>query len=322
MSFTPYPINEDDLGSNSSFLAPSQRSVKTYVDTKISDTSGYLETRIGNVSGYSKAYTDEQISNISGSESVFNSDITVVLNGGKTFGRYANGDTIPASGLTASQVIELAIVELIDPTVSLNSSPTTILLGQSGISNELTFSYTINNPGATLDTAPLEWKRANEGTWNTLASNPGSPYTHNDTNTPSNSNAYNYRYVVTDSEGSSATATRDVIFRYGNYFGYSTNTSLTTVAQIEALGNQTLSDSRSRTVNNVTAGSGEYTYYAYKSTAGDLTNIILDGASPILSSFTKQSDVSGLNQNGASVTYRVYRSNATQAFTNNTLAFS
>jgi hypothetical protein len=259
-----------------------------------------------------------------GSEFTFPSNLEVILNPGKTFGKYQNGDTIEAAGLTTSQVIELAITEKINPSVNLSVSPISILLGQTNISNQLTFSRVINNPGATITSVSLEFKRNNESTWNILSTNINlsSPFTHTFTNTSSNSNAINYRYIVTDSLNSTATGTANVSFLHGNYFGYSSATSLTTVAQIEALGNQVLSDSRSRTVNGVTAGPNLYTYYAYRAGAGDLTSIIQDGAAPVLGAFTKQNDIAGTNLNGASVTYRVYRSNATQAFTNNTLAFS
>jgi len=252
----------------------------------------------------------------------FTGDLSVTLANGKTFGKYQNGQTIPASGKTTSEVIRLAIIEAINPTVNLSVSPSSMLLGQTSVSNQLTFSFTLNNPGASLTSAILQWKRDNEVNWTTLATNPTSPFTHTHTNTVGNSNAYNYRYVVTDSIGSTATATVNVSFLHGNYFGYNAATSLATIAQIEALGNQVLSDSRSRTVNGVTAGAGLYTYYAYRAGAGDLTSIIQDGAAPVLGAFTKQNDIVGTNLNGASVTYRVYRSNATQAFTNNNLAFS
>jgi hypothetical protein len=252
----------------------------------------------------------------------FTGDLSVTLANGKTFGKYQNGQTIPASGKTTSEVIRLAIIEAINPTVNLSVSPSSMLLGQTSVSNQLTFSFTLNNPGASLTSAVLQWKRNNEVDWTTLATNPTSPFTHTHTNTVGNSNAYNYRYVVTDSIGSTATANVNVSFLHGNYFGYNAATSLATIAQIEALDNQVLSDSRSRTVNGVTAGAGLYTYYAYRAGAGDLTSIIQDGAAPVLGAFTKQNDIDGTNLNGASVTYRVYRSNATQAFTNNNLAFS
>jgi hypothetical protein len=82
-----------------------------------------------------------------------------------------------------------------------------------------------------------------------------------------------------------------------------------------------LSDSKVRTITSVTAPINNYTYYCYNASAGDLTTVIQDGASSILGAFTKLPDVIGINNSGASVTYRVYRSNAPQAFTNNTLEF-
>jgi len=258
-----------------------------------------------------------------GSEFTFPSNLTVSLTPGKTFGRYQNGDTIEAVGLTTSQVIQLAITEKINPTVNLSLTPTQVLLGQTNISNTLNRSYTINNAGASISSASLEWNRGNDSSWTVLnTSTAQTSFTHPFTNTSSNSNSINYQYRVVDSQNTTGIATANVSFLYGNYFGYNAATSLTTVNQIESLGNLFLSDSRSRTINNVTAGAGLYLYYAYKSEAGDLTSIIQDGAAPVLGAFTKQSDVPGTNLNGVSVTYRVYRSNATQAFTNNSLAFS
>ena len=91
---------------------------------------------------------------------------------------------------------------------------------------------------------------------------------------------------------------------------------------ILSFGNSSLTNNKNRTINGVTASGGKYTYYAYASSAGDLTSIIQDGAAPVLGAFTKLTDISGTNSFGASVTYRVYKSNATDAFTNNSLAFS
>ncbi len=110
-------------------------------------------------------------------------------------------------------------------------------------------------------------------------------------------------------------------FQNRSYFGYSTNTTLTGI-QIVALGNNQFQTSRNRTVNNVTATLGNFTYYAYPASFNALTNIILDGAAPVLGAFTRLSDVVVTNLAGQNVNYIVYRSNATDAFTNNTLAFS
>jgi hypothetical protein len=253
----------------------------------------------------------------------FSGDLVVTLSNNKTFGKFQNGASIPASGLTTSEVIRLAIVEQINPTVSLTVNPTQILIGQTGISNILTLGRTINNPGATVASTSLEFRRDSSSSFTGLSTDTGiASFTHTFTNASNDSSPFNYRYTVIDSQNSTGTATASATFLHGNYFGYNAATSLTTIAQIEALGNQVLSDSRSRTVSSVTAGAGLYTYYAYRAGAGDLTSIIQDGAAPVLGAFTKQNDIVGTNLNGASVTYRVYISNATQAFTNNSLAFS
>jgi len=49
---------------------------------------------------------------------------------GKTFGKYGNGDVIPASGKTAAQVIQMAVFEALEPTLSLGSTSTDVLFGK------------------------------------------------------------------------------------------------------------------------------------------------------------------------------------------------
>mgnify|MGYP003339861735 FL=1 len=141
----------------------------------------------------------------------FPSDLTVSLSAGKTFGRYEDGDTIPSTGLTPAQVIELAIAEPIAPTVGL-SSPTSINFNQTAISNVLNFSHTINSVGATVTSAVLEWRRGGVGAWTTLSTSlsPSGTYTHNLTDTNFNAAAFNYRYTVTDSQSATNTVTFDI----------------------------------------------------------------------------------------------------------------
>lgn len=368
----------------------------------------------------------------SGDNFIFTSDLVVSLTAPKTFGKYANGETIPASGKTVAEVIQMAIVEALAVTTSL-TSPTTVAFNQTAINNVLNFSHTINSLGANVSSASLEWRRNNTGSWTLLTSSTVTPssYTHSMTDTTFNTQPFNYRYTVYDSAGGSGVSTvnitpaaysapttssfsagstsRDlgdvsssftgtitrnspnvalsgyyiqrnvngagysnlgsfnninqasgtwpisgsdntagvnstsIAYRvqpydiyqqpastssavtinltHRSFLGYSPNTSLS-LSEILALPNSTLTNSKVRTISNVTAGVGNYTYYAYASSAGDLTSVIQDGAAPVLGAFTKLSDVSGVNSFGANVTYRVYRSNATNAFTNNTLAFS
>jgi hypothetical protein len=153
-----------------------------------------------------------------GGESLFTQDIVVSLAGGKTFGRYSNGQVIPASGLSAVQVVELATAEAQDPVATLSASLTTVETGTSSISVTLSYGYTINNPGASVSTVSLEFSRGN-GAWTVLSTDTGlTSYVHNIVGNVS-SESINYRYIVTDSLAYSDTATDSVVFSYKVFYG-------------------------------------------------------------------------------------------------------
>lgn len=141
---------------------------------------------------------------------VFPDNLTVSLSGGKTFGRYASGETIPAKGKTPAEVILMAIAEPINPTVSLNSA-TTIQFNQVSINNILNFSYVINSLGASISSVTLDWRRNNSGGWTSLSTNTGlTTYTHGYFDSNYNAQPFNYRYTATDSQGASSTATVNI----------------------------------------------------------------------------------------------------------------
>lgn len=137
----------------------------------------------------------------------FESDLQVSLGDGRSFGRYASGETIPATGKTPAELIQMAIVQPIDPTVTLTSS-TTIAFNQTSINNVLNFSHVINSLNESVATATLQWRRGSSGGYTTLSSSlTGSgTYTHSLTDTDFNTESFYYQYVVTDSVGASATA--------------------------------------------------------------------------------------------------------------------
>jgi hypothetical protein len=361
-------------------------------------------------------------------EYIFTGDLTVSLTNNKTFGRYTNGQIIPANGKTPSQVLQLALVEPIPPTVSLTSA-TTIAFNQTAISNILNASHTINSLNASVYTGYVEWRRGGVSSWTQLTGTSSSSFsfTHSLTDANFNTSGFNYRYIVQDSIGGQNTGTLTITptsyvvpslssisigsstadlgdisttlaatitrnstnvnltgyqlqyhtgdsnwtnisspvsisgpshsfstghndnalrnatsisyrvqvgdtyqttsltlgtrsFLYKNALGYSSSTSLTLV-QIEALASSILSNSKARTVSSVNPGFGNYTYYCYRASEGDLTSIT-DGLEQFIGAFEKLADVAGTNSYGASVTYRVYKSIATNAFTNTNLTFN
>lgn len=130
-----------------------------------------------------------------------------------------------------------------------------------------------------------------------------------------------YRLSGTNSQGGSFSADLAIFGAHETYLGASTSPSLSP-AQIVALGGAQLQGDRSRTATGVTTSGGQYLYYAYPAAFGDLMSIILDGAAPVLGAFQKLGDFQVTNNAGAGLTVRLYRSNATNAFTNNSLAFA
>ena len=126
-------------------------------------------------------------------------------------GRYTTGQSIPSTGKTPKDVIQLLAVEPINPTVSLTSS-TMIAFNQTAISNVLNLSYTINSLGATVASCSLEWRRGGVGSWTVLSTSTTTPttYTHNLTDTNFNTAAFNYRFIVTDTVGGTTTATLNI----------------------------------------------------------------------------------------------------------------
>jgi hypothetical protein len=141
----------------------------------------------------------------------FDNDLNVSLGGGRSFGRYASGETIPATGKTPAEVIQMAIAEPIDPTVTL-TSPTSIAFNQAAIDNVLNFSHVINTLGGTVTSATLQWRRGGAGSWTTLSSDLSTPgtFTHSLIDTSYNTATFNYQYVVVDSAGATATATLNI----------------------------------------------------------------------------------------------------------------
>ena len=135
-----------------------------------------------------------------------------------------------------------------------------------------------------------------------------------------NSNTISYRVQIIDGYQTTNIVLGTINFYYKNVLGFNSGTSIT-LSDILGFTNSVLSNGKIRTITGVTSGIN-YTYYCYASSAGDLTSCIMDGAAPILGALTKLSDISGVNSYGANVTYRIYRTNASNAFSNNSLAFS
>lgn len=152
---------------------------------------------------------------ISSEDFVFSQDLTVTLKNGRTFGRFASGEAIPAIGKTPAEIIMMAINEPIDPTVGLTASNilTTAFNTTGFIATILTGSHTINSSGASVATATLQFRIGNSGSWTTLSNSLVNPqgYSHIFEAEPFFTSTINYRYTVVDSQGAGATATTSIV---------------------------------------------------------------------------------------------------------------
>ena len=155
----------------------------------------------------------------------FSSDVTLNLSGSKSFGKYTNGQVLPASGRTPIQVILDALVESIVPGVTVRARPghgdptisyTGIPFGATAVRNGITWGYQINTPGATAYGATLEFKRGS-GSFSTISGSfwdTTSPfwtqadggytlnsYLHSFAQDQYNTDSITYRYSVHDTGG-------------------------------------------------------------------------------------------------------------------------
>ncbi len=163
---------------------------------------------IGVSSGASGDYVTVEIG-----QYTYPTDLTVSIQPGKTFGRYENGDTIPAQGKTPAEVIVLAINEPIGPTVNLNATPDTIPFYTATQNIAVSFSYVINTLNATVASVLLR-RRRGTGSWTTLTTDVNlTSFTDTITNSPpGDTTNVQYEYTVTDSQGATTTATDTVTF--------------------------------------------------------------------------------------------------------------
>jgi len=177
----------------------------------IENRNAQLRTILGSGNTSVSLSGDTILINSLGSDGIFTQDIIVSIANGKTFGKYCNGDIIPASGKSAIDVIKMALSEALPPLLNLYVNNSNLEFGRIDKFVDLSFSYEIKTLGATISCAKLEYCRVGDPNWTTLTNSTITPsiYNHsiNDSANRFNSNALHYRYCVIDSAGSSGMTT-------------------------------------------------------------------------------------------------------------------
>ena len=155
------------------------------------------------------------ISSLGASSYTYPTDLQVSLKSGKSFGKFASGQMIPATGKTPAEVILMAIAESIDPTVSLGGSNVlTSAFNTTGyVTSSLTGSYTINSAGASVASVELQFRLGNSGAWSSISTSSSDPllFDHVFNADPFLTSALNYNYIVTDTEGAMSTASLSLV---------------------------------------------------------------------------------------------------------------
>lgn len=126
--------------------------------------------------------------------------------------------------------------------------------------------------------------------------------------------------VVPASGNDVTTAKATVTFLSGLRYGVCGTASIGQ-SQIAALGGKKLVSSKSADLTGVTATTSQYYVIAYPKALGALSGIVQDGATPVLTAFTR-TEVSFTNDAGYAEIFYVYRSNNMGAFTGASLKLS
>ncbi len=237
--------------------------------------------------------------------------------------RYTVTDT---AGGTKQVLLNITPAIYVAPTKTISAGSTTRERGN--VESSVTSTATRQSSLVPIQTLTLQYS-LNNTDWFTLdgptdvgTSGGALDEVHNDSALVDTNNIY-YRLKVIDSFVTSYSSTITINFIYASGLGYRT-TAPSTIAHIESdlASNKTLTDSRARTINGVTATDGKKVYYWYRAGAGDLTSIF-NGPELVTSAFHKlvAGDITGLNAFGATVTFRVYETNDPDAFVDANLQF-
>lgn len=249
-----------------------------------------------------------------GTESTFASDIVVVLSAGKTFGKYLNGETIPAAGKTAVEVIlDVAIeyVASVFASFSISGQVTTVEVGTT-LSGSKTFVWSITLNSGSVPTITIYDVTAASNLLTDTTNDGTEAVTITTIQLNSEGAIQRWRGIGTD-----VTPTPDVIFyssyftvtgRYYRFFGPSA-TSPTDSASVRALSSSTFQTGTD--VFNLNTGSTLTKFVVALPPGVTISSVIdLDALNAdITSEYVAQSSINVLDAGGTNRAYNMYEMN-------------
>ena len=270
----------------------------------------------------------------SGGAAVLSSALTANL----TVGGVTSGETF-TQGSTIEALLRDMLITYQEPTVG----SLTIRNGGSGVStstrdvgasftcDNATFTAGVDSPnGDYPQSASLSCTGADIGSFSEDGPNDvqaSNTITFSTTRTIQKTSAGSVSFSVsTDSRNSGDTqsTSRSFSWQWRNYLAasstiISSDSTLQNVINNDLVANAfDTNKSWNPTCGAANNTAGNYTYIIYPASYGDLSGVIQDGATPVLTAFTKLGDFSADNSEGITQNWRVYKSNADQAFASGT----
>lgn len=268
-------------------------------------------------------------------------DLTQTLTSNQNVGGIVSGDVFNA-GSSIEALLRTMLITYIEPTVSnLNVqnggsqvSYATRDVNNSFTCDSVTFSAGVDSPNgdfpenstlAVTGNLPTSLNFNETGPTNVIASNTIS-FTSKTINCATDNGTVQFR-VNTESRNTADTqsTTRNISFQWRNYLAASATVIANGTDLQNVLDNDvavSALDSNKAWNPTCTAANNDgtkFTYIIYRASYGALSSVIQDGATPVLGAFTELSQQSATNSYGATLTWRIYKSNAPGAFASGTV---
>jgi hypothetical protein len=245
----------------------------------------------------------------------FTKNVILNFGTGKTFGKYNNGDTIPATGKTLDEFFYDVFTETIHPAyiypsvILTNPTSQVVEIGYNPGTITFSYNYTQNN-GGTVSSITYYKNDVSLGTATT--NTPGTITTtttykvnvNYSTGGILNNNLGNADSYGQIQAGSISSANVTYTPQSKKYWGSSTSQSINFTPLPS---NSEYYTSPSKTTFSIPVSGTQYVFYAYPATGSDLSSISVGGFESI-NAFTK-STINITNAQGYSQSYKVYVSN-------------
>lgn len=248
---------------------------------------------------------DGRVSPVSGYN--FENDIVVSLSGGKTVGKFSNGQTIPSTGLTPEEVWNLVAIEYISPSFSsftMSGQATTVEVGTT-LSGSKTFTWGATQSGNISPNSIIIRDQTNDTDLGTGLANDGSEILAIGSIQKNIQASNQWRISMQDTQ--SATHTRNFTVNWAYYQFYGSSASIpVNSAQVRGLDSSRFNTSSNTFILNT--GSVEVNFILCVPASKTISQVIdLDALNANITSqyiLTNTFDV--LDAGGNNVSYKVY----------------